>query len=462
MTANVPRVMIAAAGSNSGKTTITCSILQALKMKGINPAAFKCGPDFIDPMFHTEVLGTKSRNLDLFLLSEEVCKYLLVKNSKEAHIAVLEGVMGYYDGLGIGDTTASSYHLAGVTKTPVILVISCSGAALSVAAQIQGFARFRPNSRIKGVILNNLSPALYPAYKEMIEHETNISVLGYFPTMMACSLESRHLGLITASEVENLQQKIDLLAKQALQSIDFDQLMAIARDSEEIDYLNYDIENIAAVTISVAKDKAFCFYYQDSLELLEQMGAKINYFSPLHDQKVPECDGLILGGGYPEIFAKELAGNKSMLKSVRDLLEKKIPCLAECGGFMYLLEHIADKEGNCYEMAGFLHGSAALTEKLHRFGYITLTAQQDNFLCKKGESINAHEFHYSDSTFNGDTFIAERPSGTSQWKCIHANDHLAAGYPHMHLWGNIAFAKSFIEECRKYKDMNLKHMYTLV
>ncbi|UWG95483.1 cobyrinate a,c-diamide synthase [Dehalobacter sp. DCM] len=461
MIAKIPRIMIAAAGSNSGKTTITCAILQAFMKKGLTPSAFKCGPDFIDPMFHTEVIGTKSRNLDLFLLPEDVCKYLLVKNARESQIAVLEGVMGYYDGLGIGETTASSYHLAGVTKTPVILVINCAGAALSIAAQIQGFSNFRPNSRVKGVILNNLSPALYPSYKSMIEHETNIAVIGYFPKMSECSLESRHLGLITAAEVENLQHKLDLLADQALASVDLDQMMEIARENEEIDYCDYPIENIAAVTLAVARDKAFCFYYQDSLELLEQMGARIEYFSPLKDEMVPACDGIILGGGYPEIFAKELAENKTMLQQIRNLLDKETPCIAECGGFMYLLDSIKDKDGNQCEMAGFLKGNATLTDRLHRFGYITLTAQHDNLLCKKGESINAHEFHYSDSTLNGESFIAERPSGKAQWNCIHANEHLAVGYPHMHLWGNTDFARSFIEQCRKHKDMQLNEEYPI-
>ncbi|NBJ16414.1 MAG: cobyrinate a,c-diamide synthase [Dehalobacter sp. 4CP] len=451
MKAVIPRIMFAAAGSSSGKTTITCAVLQALLEQGVNPAAFKCGPDYIDPMFHTEVIGTKSRNLDLFMLSEEVCRYLLVKNSEQSQIAVLEGVMGYYDGLGIGSTVASSYHLAAVTQTPVILIVNCAGSAISIAALIQGFCHFRPDNGIKGVILNNLTPSLYPQYKEMIEKETDIQVVGYFPKLKECALESRHLGLITASEVEDLQQKMKLLAIQARESIDLKQLLRIAGRAAEIDYHEAGIERISAVKVAVARDKAFCFYYQDSLDLLETLGAELQYFSPLDDQAVPECDGLILGGGYPELYTGQLAGNTSMLASIRHVLSNNTPCIAECGGFMYLLERIADKDGKPYPMAGYLEGDAVLTDKLNRFGYITLTAQKDNLLCDKGGKINAHEFHYSDSTANGGGFTAVNSSGSRTWDCIHADENLVAGYPHLHLWGNSEFARSFIRKCSDFQ-----------
>ncbi len=454
MRVKIPRIMFAAVGSGSGKTTITCAVLQALIETGVKPAAFKCGPDYIDPMFHTEVIGTKSRNLDLFMLSGEICNYLLAVNSAGTQIAVLEGVMGYYDGLGAKSTEASSYHLALVTGTPVVLIVNCSGASVSLAALIRGFAEFREDSGIKGVILNNLSPSLYPQYKEMLQKETGIEVLGFFPHLPQCSLESRHLGLITASEVIDLKQKIKRLARQARSSIEIDKLLTIAGEAPEIHYPEIRIKKSLPITVGVAKDKAFCFYYQDSLELLEKMGATIQYFSPLADKNLPECDGLILGGGYPEIHAKELSENTSMLMSIKTVLTNNMPCLAECGGFMYLLDMLTDKEGHEYKMTGFLPGKTSMTEKLNRFGYITLVSANDNLLCSAGDKINAHEFHYSDSTCNGSGFTAIKPAGGRQWSCINTGENLFAGYPHLHLWGNIDFAYSFMEKCRKYKKNN--------
>lgn len=284
MQAKIPRLMFAAVNSGSGKTTITCAVLKALLEQGTAPAAFKCGPDYIDPMFHSEIIGIQSRNLDLFMLSEEVVKHLLVRNAKNAHIAVLEGVMGYYDGFGGNSAVASSYHLAAVTDTPVILVVNCKGSSLSLAALIKGFVQFRADSRIRGVILNHLSESLYPVYKKMIEEETGTEVLGYFPWLKENTLESRHLGLITAQEVEDLQKKISRLAGQAGKSIALDRLLAIAQEAEVLEWHQIPIEKGAPVEIAVARDKAFCFYYQDSLDLLEKMGAKMVPFSPLHDE----------------------------------------------------------------------------------------------------------------------------------------------------------------------------------
>ncbi len=452
MKARIPRLMFAAFNSGSGKTTITCAVLKVLLEKGINPAAFKCGPDFIDPMFHSEIIGVKSRNLDLFMLTEDIVKYLLAVNGKDAQIAILEGVMGYYDGLGANSTMASSYHLAAVTDTPVILVVNCKGSSLSLAALIKGFAAFRSDSRIRGVILNHLSFALYPLYKEMIEKEAGIEVLGCFPWVQESTLSSRHLGLITAAEVEDLQDKLRLLAQKALESIDMNKLLAIAHEASDIEYQDIPIQKYADVRLAVAKDPAFCFYYEDSLDLLKRMGAQIIPFSPLQDQTLPLCDGLLLGGGYPEVYARELSENKTMHHSIKDALSDGLPCLAECGGFMYLMDQVTDLKGNPYRMAGYLKGEAFMTEKLNRFGYIRLVSQTDNLLCKKGETIGAHEFHYSDSTVNGCGFKAIKPASGKEWDCIYTENNIFAGYPHIHLWGNIQFAYSFIQKCKAYHD----------
>lgn len=440
----LPRFMLAAPASGSGKTTLTCAVLKALMNKGMKTAALKSGPDYIDPMFHSRVIGTKSRNMDLFMLPEETAKYLLAKNGKDCDIAVLEGAMGFFDGMGT-TLKGSAYDLARLTQTPVILVVNAKGAALSIAAMIEGFKNFRKDVNVAGAVLNNVTAMSYLFYKEAIEKETGIPLLGYMPHMENCNFESRHLGLVTAGEITGLQEIINTLAAQAEKSIDFDRLLEIAAAAPALTYTDLQQEKIAGVKIAVAYDKAFCFYYQDALELLESLGAQLVYFSPLEDKQLPECDGLYLGGGYPELYAKVLQDNFSMRASIKNAVDSGLPCIAECGGFMYLTEAIGE-----HPMVGFLPGRCFDAGKLARFGYVTLTAERDNLLCRAGGSIPAHEFHHWDAEQTGDAFTAAKPFGRS-WPCVFATDTLYAGYPHFHFYANPSFAVRFLDACRKGK-----------
>lgn len=450
MEVKINRLMIAAPTSGSGKTTVVCGLLKALLNQQLNTVAFKSGPDYIDPMFHSKVIGAKSRNLDLFLLGKEITKYLLARNAAKADIAILEGAMGFYDGLG-PDTRASAYELAQVTKTPVVLLINAKGAALSLAAIIKGFKDFRSDSNIQGVILNNVNPMTYAYYKDALERETGLPLLGYFPHLAECNLESRHLGLVTAEEVQNLQDIIASLATQAAKTLNLPALLALAELAPPLSYTDIKVQPLGDVTIAVAQDKAFCFYYQDALDLLAELGAQLVSFSPLADKKLPSCDGVILGGGYPEVYATQLSENKELRLDLSDKIAAGLPTLAECGGFMYLLDKFVGNEQE-YGWVGAVTGSSSMTKKLNRFGYVTLTAQKDNMLCHAGDTINAHEFHYSDSTNNGADFVATKNTGKRSWPCIHATSSLYAGYPHMHLWGNRNFAINFIKACLHYKD----------
>lgn len=446
-TRKTARIMIAGTGSGCGKTTVTCGILNALVNRGVRTSAFKCGPDYIDPMFHTEITGIKSRNLDTFLLGDNNLKYLLYKNSVGNDISVIEGVMGFYDGLG-NDGRHSSYSISRLTGTPVVLVVNPKGMALSIAAIINGFRAFMPENNIKGVIINSVSPGLYQMYKTMIEEKTGIRVLGFLPPMPEAVIESRHLGLVTAEEIKDIRKKLNIMAKNAEEFIDIDALVSLAQTAGAMEYNKVSVRKKYACNIAVAKDKAFCFYYEDSLELLREMGAELTYFSPLEDKKLPEnIQGLILGGGYPELYAEKLSSNKTMLKSIKDTLSEGCPTYAECGGFMYLQQSISDKQNNKYPMTGVLDGNSTMCERLTRFGYTTLTAKEDNLFCKKGESINAHEFHYSDSDNNGNGFESVKPGGKRKWECIFASDTLFAGYPHIHFYGNTKFAVSFLQKC---------------
>ena len=441
-----PRIMLAGTNSGCGKTTVTCSVLQALVNRGMRVGAFKCGPDYIDPMFHSRIIGAKSANLDLHFFSENTLRYLLTKNAETQDVSIIEGVMGYYDGMGLTNTRASSYEVAKVTDSPVVLVVGAKGASLSILATIQGFLSFAPDHNIKGVILNQCSSMTYGALAKAIEDRFGIRAFGYLPKMADCALESRHLGLVTAAEVENLREKLGIMAQQAEKTIDLEGLLNLAREADGIDCEPVILPRQEKVRIAVAKDNAFCFYYEDSLEALREMGAETIEFSPIHDKKLPEdIHGLYLGGGYPELYARQLSENKTMLESVRNTLQNGLPCIAECGGFMYLTESTGE-----YPMVGYLPGNCFDNGKLTRFGYVTLRAKKDNMLCKAGEEIPAHEFHHWDCPQSGNDFKATKSTGKS-WDCAVATDTLYAGYPHFHFYANPAFAKGFYDTCLKEK-----------
>jgi cobyrinic acid a,c-diamide synthase len=447
----IPRLVLAGANSGCGKTTVTCAVLRALTDRGVRIGAFKCGPDYIDPMFHSRITGGKSANLDPFFFSENTLRYLLAKNSGEVNI--VEGVMGYYDGLGLTTTRASAYEVASVLSSPTVLVVGVKGMSLSALAVLEGFLNFVPNSRIQGVIFNRCSPMTYPALARAVEDRFGgrVRPLGYLPAMPDCSLESRHLGLITADEVEGLEDKLSRLGAQAEKSLDLDGLLDLARSAPPLSYEPVALPKfLDTVRVAVARDRAFCFYYRDSLEALEDMGAELVEFSPLSDQTLPEdIQGLYLGGGYPEVYAQKLSENTSMRRSIKAALEGGLPCVAECGGFMYLTESIED-----HPMVGFLPGKCFDTGHLTRFGYVNLTAGRDNLLCRAGESIPAHEFHHWDTDFPGNGFTAKKVSGKS-WPCVVATEQLYAGFPHLHFYANPAFGENFYNACLKEKKRHV-------
>lgn len=471
------RIMIAAAGSGSGKTTITCALLQALKNRGKQPLSFKSGPDYIDPMFHTEILGIPSRNLDLFFMEPNMVRYLLDKHGTQGDLAVIEGVMGYYDGLAGTSVTASSYDLARETATPVLLVVDCKGMSVSVAAVIKGFLSFREDHFIAGVVLNRMSPVLYEDSKKLIEAELRVPVLGYLPVLKGCSLESRHLGLVTAKEVSNLKEMMSRLADQAEETLDLDGIVALAEAAPLLSFSSpfplvrsaneQDIQTegrtdeqehrteYGAVRVAVAMDRAFCFYYQDNLDLLVELGAEIVPFSPLSDENLPEdIHGLLLGGGYPELYLDQLAKNQGLRHEIKEAIADGLPCLAECGGFMYLQQWIKDEEGRPYPMVGAVEGECYPTKKLGRFGYVILKAYGENLLGEVGTEIKGHEFHYWDSTNRGNDYHAEKPLRKTTWDCIVTRGNLWAGYPHVHFYSNPQTAISFIQRMRGYASSN--------
>ena len=448
----IPRIVLAGTNSGCGKTTVACAILQALVNRELNVGAFKCGPDYIDPMFHSRIIGAECTNLDLFFFDENTLKYLLAKNGAGRDISVIEGVMGFYDGMGLTTTAASTYEVSLFTESPTVLVVAAKGASLSVMAVIQGFLDFCPNNLIKGVILNQCTASTYSVLAKEIEARFagRVQLLGFLPTMRECSLESRHLGLITAAEVQGLHEKLNMLASQAERTIDIDGLLALAASAAPVYCEEVNLpKQRETVRIAVARDNAFCFYYEDSLDALREMGVELVPFSPLSNSELPQdIQGMYLGGGYPELYAQRLSENAPMRASVKAALERGVPCIAECGGFMYLTESIAS-----YPMVGFIPGKSFDTGKLTRFGYISLKAGHDTLLCTAGGEIRGHEFHHWDSENTGGSFTAAKASGKS-WKCVHATETLYAGYPHFHFYSNPDFAVSFYNACLKEKHKN--------
>ena len=498
MKKRITRILLAAGASGSGKTLLTCGLLQVLVNRGIKTVSFKCGPDYIDPMFHTQVIGTKSRNLDTFFTGEDITRSLLAKNSADCEIAVMEGVMGFYDGVAGITTRASAYDLARVTDTPVLLIVNSKGMSVSLAAYIKGFMEYKKDSHIKGVIFNQMSPMLYPRMKKLIEEELGIKVLGYVPRVEDCVIESRHLGLILPEEIPELKGRLLKLAEVLENSLEIEEILKLANEApvleypllektderslcqpagtsaiaekvkREVDALTemsqvYTWKSPKKLRIGLAKDEAFCFFYEDNLDLLRSMGAELVAFSPVYDGHLPEnLDGLLLYGGYPELNGKALEENLSMRQEIAAAIKDGMPCLAECGGFMYLHESMEGMDGKFYEMAGVIPGKVWHTPRLTRFGYITLKQNQGISHGKQETAIlgesdlgvsPAHEFHYFDSDNCGTAFHAFKPESKRGWDCMHGSDHLLAGLPHLYYYANPKIPQAFLKKCLEYKEL---------
>ncbi|MCI8538090.1 MAG: cobyrinate a,c-diamide synthase [Oscillospiraceae bacterium] len=457
------RLLFCAPASGGGKTTVTCAVLQALVNRGLRPVSFKSGPDYIDPMFHSQVIGATARNLDLFLLGEAAVLHLLAENGAKGDVAIIEGAMGYYDGIAMS-SEASAWDLARTTRTPAVLVVDARGRARSAAPLVKGFCAFEQESRIQGVVLDRISPMLYPRLKECIEQETGVRVYGFLPERPDCAVESRHLGLVTAAEISDLKERLQRLAEQAEESIDLDGLLALAASAEALPEGSFSVPEPVPgkPRIAVARDKAFCFYYAGGLKLLEQCGAELVNFSPLEDEELPEgCSGLYLGGGYPELYGKELAANASMLAAIRRAIRSGMPTVAECGGFLYLHQTLGDADGqHDWPLVGVIPERAWNTGKLSRFGYVTLKARFDSLLFRAGEEIPAHEFHYWESGDPGAAFRAEKPQSSRGWDCGHASPALYAGFPHFHFCAKPETAARFVSAARSFswKKKNQKEL----
>lgn len=423
------RLLIAAPKSGSGKTLFTCGLLNLFKKSGMDITAFKCGPDYIDPMFHKRVLGVSSENIDSFFCDERMLSTVL--NRRTSEYAIIEGVMGVYDGLRGLDLEASSYDVALKTDTPIVLLVDAHGTGRTLISTIKGIIGEDKHKLIKGIILNNISASFYELIKCQIEESIDVKVLGFLSKMTDVSFDSRHLGLVMPDEIEDILKKIDNVSENIEQHVDVDALISIMDESSvgENTLFSEKSRKSGTKVLAVAKDEAFCFYYEENLRILEEFGFRIEYFSPIHDMELPkDTECILLGGGYPELYLKELSDNKAMLTSIKEAIKCGVKSIAECGGFMYLHDIIKDRAGNEYRMVGAIEGETYYTDHLVRFGYVNVAIGN--------ELIKGHEFHYYDSTNNGEDALVNKPMSTRTYKAMHIDEKRMWGFPHLYYGSN--------------------------
>ncbi|MDD3888396.1 MAG: cobyrinate a,c-diamide synthase [Syntrophomonadaceae bacterium] len=452
---NSPRIVIAGVHSGVGKTTMTLGIMAALRRKGTSVQPFKVGPDYIDPGLHFYAAGVRSHNLDSWMGSEEVVKTVFAKNAARAQISIIEGVMGFYDTARGRRIMGSTAHIALILNAPVILVVNAKAMAQSCIALVKGYMDYEPRVQIQGVILNNASSYHKEDLRKSLEEELGVTVLGCIPENKAILMPERHLGLLPAEENNELSLAIESMADLMEAELDFESLLGMANNAPNLKINWQEPPREKSLTIGVARDEAFSFYYQDSLDYLQELGASIEVFSPLRDSSIPPVDGLYLGGGFPEMFLEPLGNNFSMIDSIRVACRQSMPILAECGGFMYLTKKIRDFSGNTWPGVGIIPAEVKMTNKLAALGYVEAKALQDSIIAVKGDILRGHEFHYSqlDGIGKGETAYSLSGGKDADLRGDgYAHGNILASYVHLHLRSNPHAAHNFINACRKYSE----------
>lgn len=465
----IPRILIAAAGSGSGKTVVTAGLLRLFADRQLSVHAYKCGPDYIDPMFHEKVLGVVSENLDSYFSSREEIENIL-SSARESY-AVIEGVMGIYDGIHVSTLSGSCYEIAAMTKTPILLVVDAKGSGRTILSLLKGILQDDPEHLIRGILFNRMSEGFYekckPAVEEMLQESgfSYVKCLGAIPKASDISFESRHLGLKLPDEIEEIDEKITRFSKVLEEHCDIEALLSIM-DAAPAIALPGEVGNRAVLStgvcsagsvqsekvitrpvLAVARDEAFCFYYRKNLKLLEDLGVTIRYFSPLNDPMLPsDAAGLLLGGGYPELHLEQLSGNTSMRSSIQAALANGMPSIAECGGFIYLHKTVYDRKGKAFELAGAIEGSWRDTGHPVRFGYVEAGGNDGQDVFAFSECITGmrgHEFHYFDSTVTPDG-IVKKPAGAQEWNALIADENRLWGFPHFYYSSLPKAAQGFV------------------
>jgi len=452
-------LVIAGTHSGVGKTTITIGIMAALKKRGLSIQPFKVGPDFIDPGYHELVCKVPSRNLDSWMLDRSYNCRLLQHHSHDKDIAVVEGVMGLYDGSRSAREDGSTAHMAKLLKAPVILVVDTKGMSRSVAAVVSGFERYDKHLQLPGVILNRVgSKDHYAWLKQVIEEKSRVRVLGYLPQDETVRIPERHLGLLTTKENRLDRTFIRRITNLVERHIDLDRLVRMALPVASSPILSAPAQAGCdahdPVRIAVAHDKAFCFYYQDNLDLLRHWGAQLAYFSPMSDTSLPDgVNGIYLGGGYPEVFAADLAANRELLKEIKQFADRGGAIYGECGGLMYLGKYIKGFDKKTYKMAGLFPFTTVMHNKLTDLGYYTVTSRKSTILTRRGDTAKGHQFRYSSiegmPQSSDRVFSLRKNRGSKVQREGFAFKNVLASYVHLHFGSNSTLAQRFVASCKK-------------
>lgn len=445
----IPRITIAGATSGVGKTTITCAIIYALQKKGFSVQPFKVGPDYIDPSYLSSISKNETSNLDVWLMGKNKLLESFVSHSK-SDISVIEGVMGYYDGFSGDSNYASTQHVASLTKSPVILILDASKTARSIAATALGFQKFHRNSRISGIILNKIGSQKHENLCRQALEITKLPIVGIIYKNSELNFESRHLGLIPASE-KNLKYKIEKISKIISNSLDIEKILEIMKNPTPIDKKYTITIKKSKITIAIALDSSFNFYYRDNLQALQREGANLKFFSPVNDKIIPISDGIYIGGGFPEILSDSLEKNQLMKKTIKKLSEDNTPIYAECGGLMYLTKSI-DYGNKKYKMVGLFDAETKMTHKM-KLNYTKGKIISKNIISDKKHDLRGHEFHYSelDSVSSDSKFAYELDvgEGIKNHKDGMIQHNTLASYGHLY-FDSSNYAKIFVKNCINY------------
>ncbi|MCV0400885.1 MAG: cobyrinate a,c-diamide synthase [Nitrosopumilus sp.] len=446
----IPRIVIAGATSGVGKTSITCSIIHSLQKHGFSVQPFKVGPDYIDPYYLSSISKHETYNLDAWLMGENHLLNSFISNSK-SDISVIEGVMGYYDGYGGNSNYASTHHVASLTKSPVLLVLDASKTSRSIAATVLGFVKFHKISRISGIILNKIGSKKHEILCRTALEKTKIPIVGVIPKNTSLEMSSRHLGLISTLESKDLKSKIQKISKIISEHIDIDEIIKIAKNSSDLTKKQKPISKKIKTTIAIALDTSFNFYYQDNLEALRREGANLKFFSPVKDKKIPKCDGLYIGGGFPEILGDSLSKNQMMKKSIKKLSEDDLPIYAECGGLMYMTKSISS-QNKTYKMIGLFDAETKMTKKM-KLNYTKGKIITKNPISEKIHPFHGHEFHYSElESVSSDSKFAyglEIGEGIKNHQDGLIQDNTLASYGHLY-FDSSDYAQIFVKNCIRY------------
>ena len=445
----IPRIVIAGATSGVGKTSITCSIIYALQKHGYSVQPFKVGPDYIDPGYLSSISKHETYNLDAWLMGNKQLLNSFISNSK-SNVSVIEGVMGYYDGFSGDSNYASTHHIASLTKSSVILVLDASKTSRSIAATALGFIKFHRNSRIVGIILNKIGSKKHELLCRNALEKTKIPIIGVIPKNLLLNMPSRHLGLISTMESKTLKKQIEKISKIISEYLDVNQIIKIIKNSTQLTPKSKPIHKKIQTTIAVALDTSFNFYYQDNLEALRREGANLKFFSPVKDKKIPKCDGLYIGGGFPEILGDSLSKNQIMKKSIKKLSEDNLPIYAECGGLMYMTKSISSQNKK-YKMIGLFDAETKMTDKM-RLNYTKGKIIAKNPITEKLHNFQGHEFHYSqlDSVSSDSKFAykLEIGEGIKKHQDGLIQDNTLASYGHLY-FDSSDYAQVFVKNCVK-------------